>query len=552
VWDASPWAGQRGSFRQPVVPPDVEPDASPLVCIALNADWLPYVVGALMQLAQPSTWDTSDAGVLQTTLFRVMALIDLIGSAAGCEPLVEFRLTTECVMQYSTDGGTTWADVAGWVTSAPGCYTGAPGAPGAKGDKGDTGDTGAPGAKGDTGDTGAPGAKGDTGDTGAPGAKGDAGDTGAPGAKGDAGAKGDTGDTGAPGAKGDTGALGAKGDAGAKGDTGDAGAPGAKGDTGTTGPAGTGVPAIVPNVRGNSTSNQACAVAGYVSDAVIKAAMGKAIGGVQNNETMFDFAAFFATLIPGADLPADVMITASALLYTATQKGTLSDYESAQADPTLWTSVTDAIYGAIATDGQVDASNYDATLSAIGAVSYAHPAVVSTIHDYVAALGLSGLQQLQQYGAVASPDVTCGDVYTWVFDPSIGGGTAGWYNDGACMAEWGSGGWSKQCYGGPQLLIFYGDFASTFIESIEVIFNTEEAAQYPASRAVGVNGAYDHMYPETGAGSFDTTVHVGEYATRLNISCGQSTGPINDCWVTKARVRWSGPNPGWSGGHLGM
>lgn len=474
MWDASPWAGQRASFVQPVAPPDVEPDASPLVCIALNADWLPYVVGALMQLAQPSTWDTSDAGVLQTTLFRVMALIDLIGSAAGCEPLVEFRLTTECVMQYSTDGGTTWADVAGWVTSAPGCYAGAPGAPGAKGD------------------------------------------------------------------------------AGAKGDTGDTGAPGAKGDTGTTGPAGTGVPAIVPNVRGNSTSNQACAVAGYISDAVIKAAMGKAIGGVQNNETMFDFAAFFATLIPGADLPADAMITASALLYTATQKGTLSDYESAQADPTLWTSVTNAIYGAIATDGQVDASNYDATLSAIGAVSYAHPAVVSTIHDYVAALGLSGLQQLQQYGAVASPDVTCGDVYTWVFDPSIGGGMAGWYNDGACMAEWGSGGWSKQCYGGPDLLIFYGDFASTFIESIEVIFNTEEAAQYPASRAVGVNGAYDHMYPETGAGSFDTTVHVGEYATRLNISCGQSTGPINDCWVTKARVRWSGPNPGWSGGHLGL
>jgi hypothetical protein len=462
VWDASPWAGQRASFVQPVAPPDVEPDASPLVCIALNADWLPYVVGALMQLAQPSTWDTSDAGLLQTTLFRVMALIDLIGSAAGCEPLVEFRLTTECVMQYSTDGGATWADVAGWVTSAPGCYTGAPG------------------AKGDPGD------------------------------------------------------------------------PGAKGDTGTTGPAGTGVPAIVPNVRANSTSNQACAVAGYISSAVIKAAMGRAIGGIENNETMFDFAAFFATLIPGADLPADAMIAGSALLYTAMQKGTLSDYQSAEGDPTLWTSVTDAIYGAIATDGQVDASNYDATLSAIGGVSYAHPGVVSTIHDYVAALGLSGLQQLQQYGAVASPDVTCGDVYTWVFDPSIGGNPGTWGNDGDCMAEYGSGGWSKQCFGGPQLLIHWGFFDATFVESLEVIFNTEEVAQDPSARAVGVNGAYDHTYPETGAGSFDTTVHVGEYATELNVSCGQSTGPINDCWVTKVRVRWSGPNPGWSGGHLGL
>ena len=214
--------------------------------------------------------------------------------------------------------------------------------------------------------------------------------------------------------------------------------------------------------------------------------------------------------------------------------------------------MTTAIYGAIGADGEVTSGNYAAMMTALGGMVYAHSDVVSAIHDYVDGLGLSGIQQLQQWGAVASPDVTCGDVYTWNFDPTQGGNSGGWGNDGACMAEYGAGGWSKQCYGGPQLLIHYGAFAATFIESIEVMFTTEEIAQYPASRAVGVNGAYDHIYPQAGAGSFDVTVGIGEIATMLNISCGQSTGPINDCWVTGARVRWSGANPGWTGGHLGL
>ena len=451
------WGVNRGSFIEPVDPPASLPGASPLVCVSFNADWLPFVLGALSQLVQRSTWDTPDESTMQSTIFSGMELAARFGAAGACA-MVEFRLTAECVLQYSIDDGETWADVSGWPENAPGCYTGAPG------------------AKGD---------------------------------------------------------------------------PGAAGDTGSTGPPGTGVPAIVPNVRGNTTSNQACSVAGYLANGVIKASIGSAATDIQNHETMLDFAMGVATLIPGADLPADAMLAATAFLYTKMSSATISDYQAAMQDETLWTRVTNAIYGATYADGQVTAANYDQTLTAVGNVAYSNPDIVSTIHDYMQHLGLAGVQQLQQWGAVASPDATCGDVYTWVFDGAHGGSAGDWGNDGPCMAEWSIYGWSKQCYGGPQLLIYYPIPAEVFVESIEVIFNTEETAQYPASRAVGVNGNYDHQYTAA-AGSFDVTVGIGANATRLNVSCGQSTGPINDCFVTGVRVRWSGANPGWTGGHLGL
>ena len=69
------------SYVEPVTPVDAEPDASPGVSVCFNAAWLPYVLGALQQLAQPSTWDTSDPTTLQTALDRAQALLGLFGNA---------------------------------------------------------------------------------------------------------------------------------------------------------------------------------------------------------------------------------------------------------------------------------------------------------------------------------------------------------------------------------------------------------------------------------------------------------------------------------------
>lgn len=48
------------SFMSPVTPPDVDPDAEPLIQPAFSAAWLPYVLGALDQLLLYASWDADD------------------------------------------------------------------------------------------------------------------------------------------------------------------------------------------------------------------------------------------------------------------------------------------------------------------------------------------------------------------------------------------------------------------------------------------------------------------------------------------------------------
>jgi hypothetical protein len=108
------------SYVEPVSVVEAGISDEPLVCLALNASWVPYVCGSLMQLVQPSTWDTLDTGVLQTIIGKATDLIALVSNATGCVSLL-FRLSDSCVLQSSSDGGTTWVDVSGWATQFPLC-----------------------------------------------------------------------------------------------------------------------------------------------------------------------------------------------------------------------------------------------------------------------------------------------------------------------------------------------------------------------------------------------------------------------------------------------
>jgi len=107
------------SYREPVDDPGTAPADDPVVCLQVNASWLPYIVGSVMQLAQPKAW-TADAAALPDLLGRVTDLIALIGTAELCVA-PEFRLTAECGLQYSLDGGTTWLDVTDWGENFPLC-----------------------------------------------------------------------------------------------------------------------------------------------------------------------------------------------------------------------------------------------------------------------------------------------------------------------------------------------------------------------------------------------------------------------------------------------
>ena len=138
MWIDLPNWQAASSFVEPVAPPGVEPDAAPLVCLQLNEAWLPYVIGSLMQLAQPAAWAASSPTALQTVLQQAQDLISDWGDAEGCAMLT-FRFDSSCVLQFSNDGGTTWTDVPGWPTYAPGCYTGATGPAGPTGATGPAG-----------------------------------------------------------------------------------------------------------------------------------------------------------------------------------------------------------------------------------------------------------------------------------------------------------------------------------------------------------------------------------------------------------------------------
>jgi hypothetical protein len=121
VWDPQENWAQQGSFVSQVTPPAADPNVEPLVCVSFAAEWLPYVVGALQQLMQPTSWATTDPAVLSLAQERSTDLIALIGTAGPCAPMIQLR-GHECVLQYSLDAGATWVDVPGWVSDIVPCF----------------------------------------------------------------------------------------------------------------------------------------------------------------------------------------------------------------------------------------------------------------------------------------------------------------------------------------------------------------------------------------------------------------------------------------------
>jgi len=116
MWDPEADYPQ-SSYVEPVVDPGTAPGDGPLVCLQINAAWIPYIVGSVMQLGQPPAWTTTDPTALADLLGRLTDLIALIGTAGACM----FRLTSECGLQYSLDGGTIWVDVTDWTINFPLC-----------------------------------------------------------------------------------------------------------------------------------------------------------------------------------------------------------------------------------------------------------------------------------------------------------------------------------------------------------------------------------------------------------------------------------------------
>lgn len=85
------WEEQRNayafpSFRRPVSPPTSGPADGPCVCVSFNEQWAPYILGALQQLAQDSTWRLAPGDDIQVVQGRVNQLMEMFGASNQCGP----------------------------------------------------------------------------------------------------------------------------------------------------------------------------------------------------------------------------------------------------------------------------------------------------------------------------------------------------------------------------------------------------------------------------------------------------------------------------------
>src|ERR1035437_2789561 len=121
MWDPlQPWS--RGSFNRPVPIPTSAPGDSPLLCLAVNAEWMQYVLGCLKQLMLPATWGDAADPLVQAAQAAANDLIDLFCSALPCgTDSVSGTYAAQCLAAPITAASMTPTEVLSLVVT-PGEY----------------------------------------------------------------------------------------------------------------------------------------------------------------------------------------------------------------------------------------------------------------------------------------------------------------------------------------------------------------------------------------------------------------------------------------------
>lgn len=101
------------SFVSPVTFPSSLPGDDPLIQVCVNADWLPYIAGALQQLLLQTTFEYVDDATVIAQQGIVLDIIRMFNAATApeCGSDMEFRQSDDCTLQVSSDGGATWSDI---------------------------------------------------------------------------------------------------------------------------------------------------------------------------------------------------------------------------------------------------------------------------------------------------------------------------------------------------------------------------------------------------------------------------------------------------------
>lgn len=327
--------GQVGSFVAPVAVPSLGPLDGTLVNLpCINPDWLRLVLGCVDQLRNRSSWLQSytDAQIV-AILGAVEELRIALQMANPCCD-VAMRLEANCVLQFSTDGGATWTDVAGWADNFANCVKQAVIPP----------------------------------------------------------------------------------------------------------------PPLLP--PGSTPATRACNIASYIANQVIHEAITQAINAYNHDLSLLQLAGNVAAATFAFELPWTTSFIFGVYdLYQFFTAGNIADLTAAEADATLWSLVTCAIYNEILTDGAITTANCSAVIAAICGLRYSRPIAITTICAYITQLGCDQLRALQVVGALATGD--CSGCASWCYYFNFAATDGSWtaidiatYVSGCCWHAVGVGGGS--------------------------------------------------------------------------------------------------------------
>jgi len=245
---------------------------------------------------------------------------------------------------------------------------------------------------------------------------------------------------------------------------------------------------LPPNPGGESPTQFACSIAGYLANDVILKALTQAITSITDDISLLGFGTVLVDLIPEFVL-VTLAFNAFTLIYTAVQEGTIADYEAARDDAELWQEVQCAIFSCIVTDGYVKPTNFACIVAQIAAIPYGHSDVIDTIVAFVNSLGAVGMAQLSQRAGLV-PGADCSTCATWCHDYNFQVSDGGWVaipsEDEAPAAAWLVGSGWQQYYpptGGAQCRIKIPFLETSFVTGMAIFFFTSTSSS--SFRVVG-------------------------------------------------------------------
>lgn len=167
------------------------------------------------------------------------------------------------------------------------------------------------------------------------------------------------------------------------------------------------VPPIVPP---DHSTQRACNIAGFLAAEVIQKTVQAVVSYEQSRAALAQFSATimqdFNYLFPITN----AAVQAFNSFFQDYISGVVAHFTAAGGDESLWSSVTCAIFSAIADTGYITEANYPTLVANVCSISYTYADVVLAICSLVTELGVNNMQQMQNVGATDDVDCSACDI----------------------------------------------------------------------------------------------------------------------------------------------